>query len=236
MTSLIYRIECENWVDYNQAISFEREEPGFRVKVEDAKVRIELKERYPTIDEAQRAVEQYIQAWNVSSCCTLGPNYFRLEFEKAIYEPGPQPVRLRAELQASGLSNRTNYPKPPSNIVITPDVESMYQRYMGYHTGREPLPGMAYFCLTVLQMAGGGRKQAAEKYQIDIDVLNKVGELTSTRSGVDARKASSATELTDEERFFLEETVKRMILRAAEKACNPESDLEKISLSVLPPI
>ena len=97
---------------------------------------------------------------------------------------------------------------------------------------------MAYFCLTVLHMiARGRRKQAAEKYQIDIDVLHKVGELTSDkRGGTDARKASSATELTDEERFFLDKTVKRMILRGAEKACNPESNLKKILLSVLLPI
>ena len=43
-------------------------------------------------------------------------------------------------------------------------------------------------------------------------------------------------DLTNEERRFLEEAIKKMIRRAAEKAYNPDANLPKISLSDFPPL
>ena len=116
---------CADWVDYSHAAPFQREKPRFRVKVENGKARFELDQRYATVEEARKAVEDYVLAWNVSACCTLGPDFFRLEFEKAVFSPGPQPVRLRAEAELSGISHRRSYPKPPSDIIVSPDVESI---------------------------------------------------------------------------------------------------------------
>ena len=66
---------CADWVDYSHAAPFQREKPGFRVKVENGKARLELDQRYATVEEARKAVEDYVLAWNVSACCTLGPDF-----------------------------------------------------------------------------------------------------------------------------------------------------------------
>ena len=113
----------------------------------------------------------------------------------------------------------------------------MHQRYLGHRQGREPLPAMAYFCLTVLELAAGGRKEAATTYGIDVDVLRKIGELTSgSRSGPDARKASHAPTLNDGERRFLHQAVKAVIRRVAERAHSPAGNPPTISWPDLPPL
>lgn len=122
----------------------------------------------------------------------------------------------------------------------------MFDRYMNYRQKREPLPGTAYFCLTVLEnMAEGkkrdgeGKRKAASRYfQIDEEVLKKIGRLSSTKGGpAGARKSEGVShDLTNEERRFLEEAVEKMIRRAAEKAHSPDADLPKIKLSDLPPV
>ena len=93
---------------------------------------------------------------------------------------------------------------------------------------------MAFFCLTVLENSAGGRKAAARKYQIAKRVLGEIGYLCSEKGGPEARKAEGITkELTEEERHFLNQAIKKIIRRVAEKTCNPTAELDKISLSDL---
>ena len=69
-------------------------------------------------------------------------------------------------------------------MLITPDVQTMYDRYMGYRQGREPLTTMAYFCLTILERStkkNHSREVAAETYGIKLEVLNKIGHLSSEK-------------------------------------------------------
>ena len=73
----------------------------------------------------------------------------------------------------SGTCGVRKYPSPPLDLAISPDVQTMHDRYMNYLQGREPLSSMAFFCLTVLENSAGGRKAAARKYQIAKRVLEK---------------------------------------------------------------
>jgi hypothetical protein len=68
---------------------------------------------------------------------------------------------------------------------------------------QDPLLGMAYACLTLLEK--GNRKLAAKHYAIHNDVLRKLGELTSTRGdNATARKISDrTTPLSERERVRL---------------------------------
>jgi len=60
----------------------------------------------------------------------------------------------------------------------------MYHRYLGDPAGRESLPSMVYFFLTMLElMVGGDRKAVAKKFGISSKVLNKVGVLRSNAGG-----------------------------------------------------
>ena len=85
---------------------------------------------------------------------------------------------------------------------------------------------MAQFCLTVLERASGGRKNAAKQYGIKFKVLRRVGSLCTNKGG---RKAQGVAEsLTDLERDFLSNTAKTMIRRAAEKPMIPTRHFHRL--------
>lgn len=118
--------------------------------------------------------------------------------------------------------------------------------YLNYRQRVDRLTEVANFCLTMLEymvkntkLNNESKRKAASRYfQIDMKILREIGRLSSTRGGPSgARKATGvATDLTQSERHFLKEAIKKMIRRAAEKAYRPEADLPKISLTDLPPI
>ena len=142
----------------------------------------------------------------------------------------------------------SEYPAPPSDIALSPEAETMYHRYMGYRQRQEPLPAMAYFCLSMLEdppagnsrerkINGNKRKVAAKKYRIDEGVLNKIGELSSKRGEVDARKREGTDlPLSSAERSFLDRAVKAIIRRVAEWEHAPGDNLPELSWSDLPPL
>ena len=249
VVALIYQIE-QGWsVDYSRAEPLDHEESGFRIKVKNGRVRFEFKDHYATRAKARKAIEDYIRNWEFVARLERGANCFKLKFESAeVIDRKPHTIPGVACAPAtisSGvptISARATvdpirpsaYPSPPSGVSLSSDVESMNTRYMDYRQGREPLASMAYFCLTVL-VDSMGRKVAAKRYQVERDILDLIGFLSSKKGGPQARKAGGTThDLTDQERHFLEEATKSMIYRVAEKAHNPDSDLPKITLSNLP--
>ena len=113
----------------------------------------------------------------------------------------------------------------------------------------EPLAAMAYFCLSILenvkhnvlqnskQKQQNPRSKAAEYYRIEEQVLDKIGELSSSKGGAEARKADGVDkDMTNQERRFLKDATKAIIRRAAEKVYNSANDLPEILLSDFPPI
>ena len=251
--SLHYIVEHDPSIDYSRAEPLCRQEPSFDVSVEDEKVCFTMKQHHPTEAEALDAVSAYIAAWEFEAGLKHGLNKFHLRFEYAdIEDRNPntgkvylraRPIRVHVTMGAAQATvGEPYYPSPPTTAVtLSPDVRSMYDRYLGYREGREPLPSMAYFCLTVLEMPrrfrGGARKKAAKHYRIDKTVLDQLGKLSSTKGGVGARKEEGIhLEFTPEERCFLEETVKAIIRRAAEVAHDPNSCLQHITMSNLPTI
>ncbi len=254
VVALIYGIEHGGSVDYEEAEPFVREESAFRLEVRDKKARFELKDHYPEESAARESIEEYIRVWEFDACLNNGPGSFRLRFDESEIEdrnPTPGEVRIRAGIRAgvpavsASVTRRIrNYPSPPSGLAINPDVQTMYDRYMNYRQGREPLPGMAFFCLTVLEDTVkphyaarkiGKRKAASRYYRVEKGILDKIGEIASTRGGSsEARKNEGVNQgLTEEERRFLDRAVRKIIRRVAEKACVPMAKLEEILLSDL---
>ena len=250
VVALFYRIDHGKQYDYSKAKPLVLQESAFPLEIEDELVRFALKGHYATEDEARKAIDEYISVWEFDACLKYGENYFRLRFEKSeIMDRCPTPgvavaratpMRWVISLGAAkGTAGVPEYPLPPSDIALNPDVKTMCQRYMGYRQGNEPLASMAYFCLTVLEHSMGpakkGRRAAAQEYQIAFSVLDRIGELSSEKGGRDARKADGVDDdFTSQERTFLEQAIKRMIRRAAEKAHSLDKALPQISLSDLP--
>ena len=255
--ALVFGIEQGPAVSYSDdAPPIDHEEPGFRVALKDQTVRFELKEHYATKDEALERVGPYVRNWEMDAGLDGRPGDFRLEFQEAeVIDRSPPPstpgtsnlsVTLTAPtptLRASVSVVRRAYPPPTSGLTLKtddPDVATMYHRLSGYYSNREPLPSMAYFCLTVLELPFLGsrnvRRTTGAHYYIDKKVLDEIGELSSKKGGAaSARKAeATGTALSRKEERFLEAAVKQIIRRAAEVAQSPGTAFQTITLKNLP--
>jgi hypothetical protein len=131
----------------------------------------------------------------------------------------------------------SEYPQPPARFRIIPEVQHAYRRWIGYRSGKEPLQSMAYFLLTRLEFSAGSRKKAARSFQIDFDVLDMIGKLSSIKGDEStARKADPQNpqfqELSPFEKQWLEEAMRRVIHRWGEHASG--GSLSRISLRDLP--
>ncbi len=201
VAALNYSITHDDLIDYSEAEPLCRDEPSFRLTVDNRKVRFEFKEHYPTEKKAREALSEYIRVWEFEATLKYGnPGSFRLEFERAeIVDRNPTPGaeklsgKFEGRFTGGAISAKLTlgvrkYPSPPSNMALNPDVETMHQRYMHYRQGREPLPAMAYFCLTVLEQSAGGHPKAASTYRIGKRVLEKIAVLSTNKGGSEASR------------------------------------------------
>lgn len=254
VVSLRYVLRSTDGVTYISPPPVEFETPEVRFKLAEGKLVCEMKTHFQTAEAARAVVEPILAAWEVTADLRRSPDELRFKFDGAeiIDRSPPPPGAIRGHahmfehadtLSATGTvslhMSRPYYPEPPGTFRLSPDAESLYLRYQGYLAGREPLPGMAYFCLTVLEASAGckrGRRAfAAKAYRIDKEVLDKMGELTSCRGDrLTARKATAGPvqPLTGPENTWLDAAVTTLILRLGDT--RDETVLPLITLSDLP--
>lgn len=250
VVALSYRVNKSTLEGYTGEVPLDHECDRFRITLDGSRVRFEVKDQFATEAAAREVVDEFIAQWRLYAG-VVGPyRDFRLRFEESEMEdrsPESNAVAIHAvgRTRASGTAKlivrHSALPSPPTGLRFTPDVESMALRYRGHLNGREPLPSMAYFCLNVLEASvpmgsPKGRRGACKKYRVSRGVLRKIGCLTSERGGREARKASGTqSELSPQEETFLLEAVRRLILRAAEVAYDPNAAYPTITLRDLPP-
>ena len=217
----------------------------------DSKLRITPVEHFSEEEEARRAVEPFLRAWEMEADLNSNVGMIRFTFERAELvdrdppPPGsPQVIKIKeaitvsVDLSASLQMTHRKYPQPPNTFRATPEVQHAYRRWIGFRSGKEPLQAMAYFVLTLLESAAGGRKNAARSFNIELDVLRVIGELSSTKGDPStARKAGPGTqfqELTGAEKQWLEKAIPLVIRRLGEHASG--APLAPIALTDLPGI
>jgi len=244
--SLIYNIDYDKSViDWSNAEPLDVEEKDFNIHIEQMKVCFTFKKHYASVASARKSLEDdYIPNWEFDICLNRGPDAFKLEFSKSDIidrnpssSPSPLPIAISFSTGLAKIQSYlappqpSNYPKPPQGMIKRDaNVNSMYERYLGYCAGKEPLPSVAYFCLTMLETPPAEdihksnhriskkRSETAKHFGICLNVLNRVGELSSTKGGALARKSDGVgenKELTPEERDCLKEDMKKMIRCAA---------------------
>ena len=241
VVALIYTITHGQSVDYSAAKPMDHEEPDFHVKIANEKVRFEFKKRHATVEPARRSIEEYICAWEVAAGLKGGANCFQLKYDDAQIEdrnPTPgvaalngSPLRSEVTISKADITlSLSHYPSPPSRMKITPDVQLMYDRYMNYLQDRDPLTSMAYFCWTMV------KDNPTTKTDFSRKVCHTIGRLSQGGGPKSARKREGIDKepLTDQDCRFLIEAIKAIILRASERAHDPDSDLPQISMSDLP--
>ena len=246
--ALIYVVEHDKSSDYGLAKTLEIEHTTFHLKIEDSEARFELKEHYPTRQQAQQVIQPFLQQWELRASLKAGPGTFALKFKQAEMidrKPTPGVIALSALPISSSFTTSSpkvtvsrQYPHPPPERqmnIDNPDVQTMLHRYMGYRQGREPLPSMAFFCYDVFaKRFGKDAKHTAEKHKISHTLVKRVSNLASNKGGDQARHQSAICyPLTQPEVQFLEKAVAAMIIRAAMVAADPNQPMDTIDSSNL---
>jgi hypothetical protein len=251
VVSLTYSVKSTEDVTYDAPPPVDFETGEARFHLADAKLVCHMKIHFAAEMEARAVVEPVLRAWERATDLSLGTGKLRFQFESAeVINRTPMPpgrgniytlVKGVGALTAIGTVSThvtlQKYPEPPGEFRITPDVETLWNRYQGYCEGREPLLAMAYFCLTVLKANAVGLPEAAAKYNIGERVLRKLGELTSVRG--DARTARKmptpvTPPLSGAESVWIEEAIKQIIWRTGDQ--RPLAELPTITMTHLPPL
>jgi hypothetical protein len=250
---LKYRLQTGPSVSYSAGASVQWTAADFDGELKDGVLVLTMKTHHATTGSAQEAVRSHLRAWEIQSNLDLGPDALRFEFDSAeLIDRNPPPPGAPRVMQAeggvficmsgraSGHVTRAAYPPPPANFAASPTVMTLWQRYRSSCEGKEPLTSMGYFCLSVIQADAGGRRKAATKYQIAIDVLDKLGELTSeVGDEATARKLDQRSTFrphTQGELNWIQEAVKRLVRRAGEIAANPTGPHVLVGMRDLPTV
>ena len=247
--ALEYRLEHGDDISYDDPDPVEFGTEKFVGRLEDGELLVTMREHFERAEEARRVVDPFLRAWELDDRLRGRKDEISFKYLRArVIDRNPPAAGSGIVVPLEGISvgvsadvaalrvGRRSYPAPPFDFLVTADVETMWQRYEGYLEGKEPLLSMGYFCLTVIQSLAGSRGGATERFRVERDVLNTVGELTSSRGdGRTARKANQMDgqrPLSKAEERWLERALKLLIARVGEVAGG--SQVDTISLDDLP--
>ena len=207
-----------------------------------------MTQHFPTCDEARVSVDAYLKSWEITASLKAGYQEFTFAYDHCgVIDRDPPPpgtirwlaVTMQGKITVSSSATvsiaRGSYPEPPPAFSITPLVEMLWNRHRRFASGNEPLFSMAYFCLTALERSSGGRREAAARYNIEFTVLDKIGELSSTRGGAaDARKVVNTvlTPATPREQEWVNSAVRAVILQVGTVEAGACSDI--LTMAMLP--
>jgi hypothetical protein len=247
--SLVYKVESAEDIIYDSPPPIGLNNMGkWEGRLENGILTCRMKTHYASVTEARKEVESYLRAWEIHAALCHGRRSFKFALDNAKtidLGTGDAVVYRKASFTAQTVRKVTaryaSYPPPPEAFKLSPDVESLWHRYEGYLDGKEPLSAMAYWCLTMIEAnyGQGKRKAAARTINVDPEVLNILGQLTSTKGDITtARKAPERGKwqpLSGTERTWIEAVVKRLIWRVGEYAgCDDSSTLTRVSMLDFP--
>ena len=246
---LHYEVSSGEGISYRdpKPVTFSHHLGDFELR--DGRLSIALVEHFASEDDARQEIDPFLQAWRIEADLTSNVGMIRFKFDRADVidrdppPPGaPQVVRVKPAMlrwvgcKVSPHLTCLEYPQPPTTFRTTSDVECAYSRWMRFRAGKESLQVMAYYVLTILETGAGGRRQAADAFEIDHAVLEQVGRLSTVKGDrSSARKAPKDGEyqdLADSEKHWLDEAVRKLIHRLGERASG--ACLTRIRLTDLP--
>lgn len=247
--ALIFKALPGVYVRFDDPASMQFDTPSLRATLDRGELRLEFRQPVPIEVDALELATPLLRSWEIRSGLDRGRPAIQFEYLRPEYidlapdtlgPDKPIPVSRSETVAFESVLHHvaTEYPEPPLDFVVDPDVEVLWQRYQMYKSGNEPLLTMAYFCFTVLTSLEGGRREIAGKLQIDESVLRKLSELTSIRgSRLTARKVSAQSTdqpLTRREEEWLDAAVRMLIRRLGElRAFAPIRPLGMTDLPVL---
>jgi len=234
-------------VDYDKAPPVTAESDAFSMTASKDGVVFKMKEHYDNESDARAVTDKYLDEWKVLIGLRHRPDEINFKFDRSEIidlEPTSGSVVIHCPPGVESFSasatfhvSKGKYPTPPSCFKISPNVETMYNRYEGYREGRDNLLSMAYLVLTALQM-NQGRDRAANHYGISKTVLDRLGTLCSQGDHNDARKAPKSgafKPLRGQEKVWIQAVIPLIIERVGLTEGGAQ-DLEQITMDSLPPL
>lgn len=253
--SLAYQIKPAEDIVYDDPPPLDVDKEKWKGHLENGILTCHMKVHYDSVADARKEVESYLRAWEIGAAIAGGRGSIAFVYRDAsiidLAPKGEGDVRVYltgcatagTRVTAKVVITRRNYPPPPKAFGVCPDVETLWGRYEGYLDGKEPLPSMAYFCLTMIEENHGHGKRgaAARSINVDSEVLNTLGRLTSTKGDdTAARKApkrGKSQPLSGTERTWIEAVAKTLICRVGECAgCDDSSTLTRVGMQDFPPL
>ncbi len=221
VVALQYRVLETNSFKFKDPPDVSIDTPDFLGRLSKNILTLEPKEHFESEAQIRPLAEKFIRGWEISVGLHYGRPDFRFRFEGSqIVDRSPTPGRAEVHstehLHMSDTVHVENIytaiPNPPIEFRVADEVEVLWNRYCRYLEDKEPLPGMAYSCLTYLER-DKVRSAAAQHYGIELDVLNMLGKLTSTRGdNSTARKFSSdTTPLSSGEETWIKSAIVKII-------------------------
>ena len=253
VVALRYRLVPAPDITFEHPAPVERTLEQFDFHLADGIAVTQMREHYADVGDARQVVEPYLRAYEFQTALAEGAFRFHFEFDApTIVDRRPsllgEPLVIVVASDTLSFSDSCAatlhltyhaYPDPPDTFRVSPDVESMWYRYEGWKTGREPLASMAYFCLTFVEkVVFQSRDVAVAQLGVSESVLKTIRRLANVGDKQTARKAD-ITELrphTAQEVHWLKEAVLTLIRRMAEYACDPAVAHRTITMADLPPL
>lgn len=238
-------------VDYDKAPPVKASNDYFEMKADNNEVCFSMKVHCSSEIEARKFTDEFLRNWEIIIGLEHDPDDIIFKFEHAdIVDLEPLQKSNNINLKASSCEHilfsdsvtlhvsRGKYPHPPNNFVSSPDIETMFMRYKAYREGRDKLLSMAYLILTIVQSRSETRKEAVDKYKIQREVLDKLGELTSTKGDEqEARKAPKDgmfKPLTSKERDWVISVCKLLIKQLGKYEHSGDGSILELRMADLP--
>lgn len=226
---LYYQMIIKEGANYDKAPPVETENNTFSMTASKDGVVFTMKKHCETEQKAKILTDKYLDDWTILIGLMRVPGEITFLYDRADIIDLEPPTGLVINCNSGRLSvlgcdamltvHRTTIPEPNVNFAVSPDVESMYNRYKTYQEQEGPgrLLSMAYWILTTLEVNAGGRARAANKFGISKKVLDRLGALCSQGNSQDARKApknGAFIPLEGPAKVWIEKAVKRIIERS----------------------
>jgi hypothetical protein len=244
--SLCYKLVLGEGVDFLKAPPIEEETKDFIFYLSEKEVIFKMKTHFAKESDARKIADEFLNTYLIVWGLEYNYNVKFLFKSSNIIDRQPSVnnvlkvcinTAVNIECKCDIRVSHAKFPKPIKSFIISPDVHTIYSRFNAAMHGKETLLSMAYMCFTIVVTSAGSRDAAAKKYNIDKQVLNKWGEIASTKgSGREARKLTKQgyLPLEPKEKEWIIGLIKKVIIRLGNYAYNPNQSFPKISFSDLP--
>ena len=270
--SLKYRVESIGLhiFDYEATEPFSSEVDCIgEFRIVDNELTVVLAMHCPDEQAARHVVEPFLRAWEIHTDLTSRHGAIRFGFTSSTCHDLNPPDGLANYGLSDHLTvtdsfefrvKMLKYPEPPPKRVIAFDdlLRDIHARWCQYQEGKEPLPGMANYVLTRIELEAprgpNGKRslqEAARHFNISEKVLNQIGEISALPGiGLTLRKAYGQAGSTyfsstaDEDEVqniqaqlqeWLGDSISKVILHLSCQSQAPTAQLTMGDLKTLPP-